>query len=297
MEHLVYIYNKIISHITARLSPHQFGFLSNRLTLHQLLILFNHIINGNDQTDVIYLDFRKAFDSLPHNELLLKLRSMGISGNLWLWLKSYLLNHQQCVKINNTHSLLLPVLSGIPQGSILGLLLFLIYINDIPDCAVSSIILLFADDTKCFKTVGNLIDSDQLQRDIDSLYKLSFVWNLSFNLSKCVHMSFKPKLQTTYNINLSAITRADTHRDLGILVSSNLSSEPHYQYIIAKVYKLLGLLRRTFSTHNIISSKKQLYIYPLFTPSYCIVQSCENHISSNTSTFLSKFNAEQPSIY
>ena len=106
-------------------------------------------------------------------------------------------------------------------------------------------------------------------------------------------MSFKPKLQTTYNINLSTITRADTHRDLGILVSSNLSWEPHYQYIIVKAYKLPGLLRRTFSTHNTISN----YIYPLFAPSYCIVQSHGNHISSNTCTFLNKFNTEQPSIY
>ena len=131
MERLVY--NKIIFHITTCLSPHQFGFLSNRSTPHQLLILFNHIINAKDQTDVIYLDFCKAFDSVPYNELL---RSMGISGNLWLWFKSYLLNHQQCVKINNKHSHLLPVLSGIPQGSqgsILGPLLFL---NDIPDYAV-----------------------------------------------------------------------------------------------------------------------------------------------------------------
>ena len=217
MERLVY--NKIISHISSHISPHQFGFLNNRSTLQQLLILFNHIVNEKDQTDVIYLDLRKAFDSVPHNELLLKLRSMGISGNLWLWFKSYLLNRQQCVKINNVHSHLLPVKSGIPQGSILGPLLFLIYINDIPDCAVSSIILLFADDTKCFKTVGDQLDSDQLQQDIDSLYKWTHDWNLTFNLNKCIHISFRSKIQTTYNIGASTITRANTHRDLGILVS------------------------------------------------------------------------------
>ena len=124
--------------------------------------------------------------------------SMGISGNLWLWFKSYLLNRQQCVKINKVHSHLLPVISGIPQGSILGPLLFLIYINDIPECAVSSI--LFADDTKCFKTVGNLNDSDQLQEDLNSLYKWSLDWNLTFNLSKCMHISFRSKIQTTYQL-------------------------------------------------------------------------------------------------
>jgi len=131
------VYNKIISHIIAHLSPYQFGFLSNRSTLQQLLILFNDINNAHD---VIYLDFHKAFDSIPHNKLLLKLKSMGILSNLWLWFKSYLLKRQQCVKINNTNSHLLPVLSSIPHASILGPLLFLININDIPDCAVASII-------------------------------------------------------------------------------------------------------------------------------------------------------------
>jgi len=97
------VYNKIISHIIAHLSPYQFGFLSIRLTLQQL-ILFNDIINTHDQTDVIYLDFGKPFDSVPYNKLLFNLKSIGISGNLLLWFKSYLLNRQKCVKINNTHS-------------------------------------------------------------------------------------------------------------------------------------------------------------------------------------------------
>ena len=123
-----------------------------------------------------------------------------------------------------------PLTTSIPQESI-GPLPFLIYINDILDCTFASIILLFANDTKCFKPVGNLADSDQLQKDIDSLYKWSFNWNLSFSLAKCVHVSFKSRLHITYNINLSTITRADTHRDLGILVSSNLSWEPHYQSV------------------------------------------------------------------
>ena len=138
---------------------------------------------------------------------------MGISGNLWLWFKSYLLNRQQCVKINKVHSHLLPVISGIPQGSILGPLLFLIYINDISECAVSSILLLFADDTKCFKTVGNLNNSDQLQEDLNSLHKWNLDWNLTFNLPICTHISFRSKIQTTYYIGLSSITTAVTHCD------------------------------------------------------------------------------------
>ena len=84
-------------------------------------------MSSDHQTDVIYFDFKKAFNSVPHNELLLKLKFMGISGNLWLWFKSYLSIRQQCVKVNNKYSHLLLVLSVISQGSILGPLLFLIY--------------------------------------------------------------------------------------------------------------------------------------------------------------------------
>ena len=103
------------------------------------------------------------------NDYLLKLNRLGISGNLWLWFKFYLLHCQQCVKINNQFSDFLPVLSGILQCSILGPLLLLVYINDLPDHVLTSILLLFADDTKCFKTITDINGNPDLQKDVDNI--------------------------------------------------------------------------------------------------------------------------------
>lgn len=250
------IYDKIFPHIHKFISAR---FLRNRSTVQQLLILLNNIINTKNQTDTIYLDIRKAFDTVPHNELLIKLKTMGISGNLWLWFQSYLSNRQQCVKIHN-YSDLLPVLSGIPQGSILGPLLFLIYVNDIPEYTVSSTLLLFADDTKCFRTINDPSDSILLQHDIDSLIGWSIEWHLKFNPSKTIQLSFKSKIPTTYTIESIPITKVENHCDLGIMLSSSLSWEIHLKHIVSKAYKMLGLLRRSFSTSIPVNSKKHLYI-------------------------------------
>ena len=254
------IYNKIIDHIIRVISPLQFGFLKHRSVVQQLLILFNNILCTCHQTDILYLDFRKAFDSVPHNELLQKLKAVGISGNLWLFFKFYLLNRQQCVKVNNQYSDLLPVKSGIPQGSILGPILFLIYINDLPEQVLFSILFLFADDTKCFKSICDSHDYLQLQKDLNSLYSWSIRSNLLFSLTKILHMSFKSTITTSYSIGTNIIPKTETHRDLGIILSSNLSWEPHYHHILGKAYKVLGLLRRTFSINININCKKQLYI-------------------------------------
>ena len=209
------------------------------------------------QTDVAYLDFKKAFDSVAHSELLYKLWSFGITGKLWLWIKAYLSDRLQCVSINNIHSDVMPVISGVPQGSILGPLLVLIFVNDLPASVMSSTVLLFADDAKCIKQISIYSDCVSLQDDLNSLSKWSSTWNLLFNERKCSVVRFNTKPSSiiyNYHINSMLISSTDTHRDLGVIISADLQWKPHYQHIVSKSYKMLGLLRRLFSSVNCIQA-------------------------------------------
>ena len=145
-------------------SQHQFGFLPGWSTLQQLLIFISKLLEAmseNMMADVVYLDFRKAFDSVPHSKLLSKLRSYGITGTLWRWFDAYLNNRTQSmyVRINNTLSHSVNVTSGVPQGSILGPLLFVLYINDLSNCLSSTLPFIYADDTKCIKAISTIDDS------------------------------------------------------------------------------------------------------------------------------------------
>ena len=168
LEHIVY--SKIINFISNCISLSQFGFMKDQSTLQQMLVFLNSIYENNKAQ---HLDFAKVFNRVPHNELLL---------NLWLLVLPKTYGHgssliYQCVCINGSSSDCLPVLSGVPQGSILGLLLFLIYINDLSASTQFSYVLSFADDTKSFKTISNYIDSQQFQQDLNSLAKWSEDWH------------------------------------------------------------------------------------------------------------------------
>jgi len=143
--------------------------MRGRSTVQQLLFFLDYVYNSissGHQVETVYLDIHKGFDRVPHHQLLMKLWKIGVADKLWRWFRCYLSNPFQCVKINNTNSDLLPVLSGVPQGSILGPMLFIIYINDIPQTSQFSNIFLFADDVKLCKSIPQFNDSQFIQHNL-----------------------------------------------------------------------------------------------------------------------------------
>ena len=261
------IYNHIIDYLSTEvLNSVQFGFRRGKSTIQQLLLFFEDISNAankHQQVDAVYLDFRKAFDSVPHVKLLQKLRACGITGQLWYWFHAYLSNRQQATVIERHVSGYLPVTSGVPQGSILGPILFILFLNDLPSVVSAAKILKFADDTKCYKTVSDGIDAALLQEDIDNIGDWSKANDLGFNPNKLALIHFHRRhsiMDTSYCMHGSEIASRDSHRDLGILVSDDLSWSCHHKSILAKAYGKLAMIRRTFSNLCPINSRKKLYI-------------------------------------
>ena len=264
------IYDKIIDFIHPLLSQHQFGFLKNRSCLTQLLLSFSYIVSSLESKspcDIIYLDFRKAFDTIPHSELLFKLWSLGITGPLWSWFQAYLSNRSHLVSVHGCSSKSLPVRSGVPQGSVLGPLLFLIYINDIPNVINFCNPYLFADDAKLIEAVcRHSVSSDHLQQDIASVESWCSVWKLSLNNAKCVSLrisllsSGSTPPDPVYYINGQPIVSVDKHKDLGVIIQKNLSWSDHISAACAKAYKSLYLIRRTLSDSPSSPSLK-LHLY------------------------------------
>ena len=144
------------------------------------------MIEDGDGVDVIYTDFSKAFDSVPHRRLLKKMKDLGIRGNTLKWVEAFLSNRLQKVRVDGECSEWKEMISGIPQGSVLGPILFVLFINDMPE-AVESLCLLFADDAKLFRNVNlrDEVSHKLLQRDIEKLAEWSEKWQLPFNTGKC----------------------------------------------------------------------------------------------------------------
>ena len=170
-------------------SNKQFGFIKCKSTVTQLLTVLDkwtECLEMNGQVDVIYTDFEKAFDKVPHKRLTDKLSSYGIDVEIIKWIKAFLANRRQRVKINGHFLVWREVFSGIPQGSILGPILSIIFINDLVEvCGSSSDLFLYADDAKLFKHVRNTVDTNVLQKDLDNFKQWSDHWLLKLILKKC----------------------------------------------------------------------------------------------------------------
>ena len=260
------IHNHMYSHVISQLNNNQYGFLKGKSTCSQMLNFTDELgksLDCSSQTDVIYLDFSKAFDSVSHNYLLYKLKLFGIAGNLLKWLESYLLNRFQRVVVAGGTSDWLPVNSGVPQGSILGPLLFCIFVDDMSQVVKSSKILLYADDTKCYSKIDSVADCINLQNDLDLLYNWSCKWNLKFNAKKCKILSIcrsKNPVHFYYNINGQILEKVQNIRDLGVIVDSDLKWSNHISNIVAKANQMSYLVKRTVGYTAPINVKKQLFI-------------------------------------
>ena len=186
----------MVSHLNHHnlFSDNQYGFMGGCPTTLQLLKVLDHwteILDHGGSVDCIYMDFMKAFNKVPHKRLLHKLKRYGINGNAVNWITAFLTDRRQRIQVNGTYSDWATVLSGIPQGSVLGPLLFVIYINDLPDIPKNSITYLFADDTKIYKEVRGRNDCDALQEDLRALQEWSNKWLLKFHPDKCKVLSLK----------------------------------------------------------------------------------------------------------
>jgi len=192
MEHI--IYSNICKHLEYHgiFTPREHGFRPGFSCETQLLSCINDWAKSLDRgfrTDIAIFDFSKAFDSAPHCRLLIKLNQYAICGTVQNWLHSFLSDRYQRVNfVNGAQSSWLPVLSGIPQGTVLNPLLFLIYINDIV-LGIDSDICLFADDCILYREIRNSCDSASLQSDINKLHRWSYKWQMSFSVSKCCILS------------------------------------------------------------------------------------------------------------
>ena len=187
------IRDKIVSHMERNnlFSETQHSFVPSRNCITNHLICMEHWTNILDKgypVDIIYTDFSKAFARVPHQRLLKRMENLGIAGNTLQWIKSFLSDRKQRVRVENEFSSWTSVKSGIPQGSVLGPILFM-FINDMPDI-VKSMCLLFADDAKIFRSVHHSSDYTELQEDLNELTKWSTRWQLPFNIDKCksLHM-------------------------------------------------------------------------------------------------------------
>ena len=172
--------------------------------------------------DCIYLGFKKVFDSVPHERLLSKLDAYGIGGPLKAWAKDFLLDTKQRVVVNGKLSSWSLVLSGIPQGSVLGPILFVIFINDLPD-QIRSTVKIFADGTKIFRALHDPEDYSYLQDDLDRLVEWSQLRQLHFNDSKCkvLHMG-NSNPSHCYTMSNIPLTKTAEEKDLGVIMDNEL---------------------------------------------------------------------------
>jgi ribonuclease P/MRP protein subunit RPP40 len=215
------------------LSPCQHGFVDQKTCTTNLLETMDMLTSSmadKKQIDLIFLDFAKAFDKVPHQRLLLKLLKYGINGIMLAWIKAFLSNRRQRVIMGNSVSNWVKVSSSVPQDSGLGPILFVIFINDLLDCVSSACICkMYEDDTKLLAIINSDDDHAQLQGDLNSINVWTHKWLMELNFKKCkfMHTGYKP-VQSGQSTRVFLET-TKTERDLGFQLSADLKCHDQAQ--------------------------------------------------------------------
>ena len=257
------IKNKLLSYLYANnlIGKNQHGFLPKRSTASQLLMTLNkwtESYENKEGVNVIYTDFAKAFDKVSHKKLIQVLYSFGISGHLLEWIHNFITNRNHKVYINSVFSEKLPVNSGVPQGSVLGPLLFLLYIEDIQNiCTDKCDAVMFADDCKFFST-----DKLALQATLKELEQFCAHRQISLCENKCLHLPIsRTSATTSFTFGNSIIKKVNEVKDLGVVITSDLQWERQISSIKGKAMQRCHQILKTFNTNNIWTLIKAFTVY------------------------------------
>ena len=250
------IHRELYLACASKLDPRQHGFLNGKSCTTQMVPFIDDLslaLNNKIRSDIIYFDFAKAFKSVSHDLILYKLKNLfGIDRLMLRFIKSYLQGRQQQVVVAVAASNKLPVKSGVPQGSILGLLLFVIFINDMFSCITEGTkIALYADDTKIWRQINCYEDCFILQSDMDKLFTWSIENKMTFHPSKCkalsitMHRNVLDNLPFNifwYNLDNDIIEYVPSHKDLGATITSKLLWSEHCSQLVSNASSKLRLL-------------------------------------------------------
>lgn len=231
----------------------QHGFSKNKSTVSNLIDFYDAVSEEMDRgnpVDIFYFDFAKAFDTVPHSKLLIKLKNLNLDEKIVKWIQDYLHDRVQRVIIRGVQSEWLEVYSGVPQGSVIGPILFLIYINDIHD-EIESKLNIFADDTKMMNRVGDEEGRSEVERDLKRLEQWCEKNGMKLNLEKCCVMHCgKNNMKKNYKMFDKLLRKTECEKDLGILVNPDMKFKEQAFAASKKANKVLGMIRRNFESMN-----------------------------------------------
>ncbi len=250
----------------------QHGFGNKRSCLSNLLSFYNELFLAHDTTrslHIVYLDFQKAFDKVPHNKLMFKVKQLEIDSTLWNWIENWLSNRNQRVVINGTASDWAPVTNGVPQGSVLRPVLFIIYINDI-DVGLHNFISKFADDTKLGNSVITDCDRMSLQEALRKISEWSQRFEMPFNVKKCQILQVGTRNQKCeYEMNGTKLEGEQCVTDLGVTNASRIKFSQQCKDATGKVNRMLGFINRNISFKKQTRNSTILYQLSQTTSRMC----------------------------